>query len=93
MEKKWKIYNNKNLGELPVYQILQQLSLKDLLWDFDVVNLYSSAMSDEKSIFPRIETGCALTKDMNDELVEELNTKVLTQGIAILKIKVTILKV
>ena len=30
---------NKNLGEIPIHQFLQQLSLKDLLWDFDAVSI------------------------------------------------------
>ena len=52
---------NKRLGELPVHKLLQQLSLIDLLWDFDAVSLYPSAMSDPQSIYPRIETGYAFT--------------------------------
>ena len=36
-------------------------------------------MWDEKSIYPRIETGYACTKDMNDELVEKFNTGNFTQ--------------
>ena len=58
-----------------------------LLWDFDAVSLYPSAMWDEKSIYPRIETGYAYTRDMNNELVEKFNTGNFTQGSAILKIK------
>ena len=44
-------------------------------------------MSDEKSIYPRIETGHAYTKDMNDELVKKPNNQIFTQGSAVLKIK------
>ena len=44
-------------------------------------------MSDEKSIYPRIETGYVFTKDMNIELVEKINTQTFTQGSAILKIR------
>ena len=44
-------------------------------------------MSDSKSIYPRIETGCAFKPDMNDELVEKFNNQTFTQGSAILKIK------
>ena len=44
-------------------------------------------MWDENSIYPRIETGYAYTRDMNDELVEKLNTGNFNQGSAILKIK------
>ena len=65
-------YINKKLGEFPIHKLLQELSLNDLLWDFDAVSLYPSAMSDEKSIYPRIETGYAYTQDMNDELVGKI---------------------
>ena len=44
-------------------------------------------MWDKASIYPRIETGYALTPDMNDELFEKFNTQTFTQGRAILKIK------
>ena len=44
-------------------------------------------MWDEKSIYPRIETGYAYTRDMNDELVEKFKYQTITQGSAILKIK------
>ena len=44
-------------------------------------------MWDEKSIYPRIETGYAYQSDMNDELVEKFNTGKFNKGSAILKIK------
>ena len=44
-------------------------------------------MSDPESIYPRIETGYAFTKDMNDELVNKFNTQSFTQGSAVLKIE------
>ena len=56
-----------------------------------------SAMYDENSIYPKIETGFAFTEDMNDELVKEFNnqtfnnrsgpTKGWAMASAILKIK------
>ena len=57
-----------------------------LLWDFDAVSLYPSAMWDENSICPKIQTGYAFTKDMNDELVEKFKTGNFNQVSAILKI-------
>ena len=63
------------------------MELIHLLWDFDAVNLYPSAMWDEKSIYPRIETGYAFTRDMNDELVENFNNCNFNHGSAISKIK------
>ena len=80
-------YVKKTLGEFPIHILIQELSLNDLLWDFDAVSLYPSAMSGSKSIYPRIETGYAFKPDMNDELVEKFNNQTFTQGSAILKIK------
>ena len=80
-------YINKNLGELPIHQLLQQLSSNDLLWDLDALSLCLSGLSDEKSLYPRTESGYAYTKDMNDEFVESFNESNFTQGSAILKIK------
>ena len=58
-----------------------------LLWDFDAVSLYPSAMWDPKSIYPKIERGYAYEKHMNGDLVEKFNNQTFTQGSAILKIK------
>ena len=57
------------------------------MWDFDCVSLYPSAMWDENSIYPKIETGYTFEKHMNDELVEKFNNQSITQASAILKIK------
>ena len=76
------LYINKKLSELRLHKILKRIQLIHLLRDFDAVSLYPSAMWDENSIYPRIETGYAFTRDMNNELVEKF-----TQGSAILKIK------
>ena len=78
---------NEKLGNLRLHKIVKRIELVHLLWDFDAVLLYPSAMWDEKSIYPRIETGYAYTRDMNDELVEKFNNQTFTQGSAILKIK------
>ena len=78
---------NEKLGNIKLHKLLKQIELVHLLWDFDAVSLYPSAMWDEKSIYPRIETGYAFTRDMNDELVEKFNNQTFTRGSAILKIK------
>ena len=80
-------YINEKLTQLPIHQLLKQLQLNDLLWDFDCNSLYPSAMWDKSSIYPKIETGYAFTPDMNDELVEKFNNQTFTQGSAILKVK------
>ena len=43
-------------------------------------------MSDEKIVYPRIETRYAHTKDMHDELVQKFNNQTPHQGSAFLKI-------
>ena len=80
-------YINENLGNLSIHKLSKQIELFHLLWDFDAVSLYPSAMWDERSIYPRIETGYAYTPDMIDELVNKLNTDNFNQGSAILKNK------
>ena len=84
VEEKEKFINEK-LSNLRLHKIIKRTELIHLLWDFDAVSLYPSAMWDEKSIYPRIETGHAFTTDMNDELVEKFNNHTFTQGSAILK--------
>ena len=80
-------YHNEKLTQLRIHQLLKQLQLNDLLWDFDCTSLYPSAMWEKSSIYPKIETGYAFTADMNDELVEKFNNQTFSQGSAILKIK------
>ena len=73
--------------ELELHKLLKQIELKELLWDFDATSLYPSAMWDENSIYPRIETGYAFTGDMNKVLVHKFNNGNFNQGSAILRIK------
>ena len=80
-------YINEKLSELRLHKIRKRIELIHLLWDFDAVSLYPSAMWDEKSTYPRRETGFAYTRDMNNELVEKFNTGNFNQGSAILKTK------
>ena len=51
------------------------------------MSLYSSAMWDENSVYPRIETGCAFALDMNKKLDKKFTTGSFTPGSAILKFK------
>ena len=53
-------YINKKLGEFPIHKLLQELSLYDLLWDFDAVSLYPSAMSDKKINLSKNRNGICL---------------------------------
>ena len=80
-------YINEKLSELRLHKIIKRIELIHLLWDFDAVSLYPSAMWDKKSLYPRIESGYPFTTDMNDELVEKFNNQTFNKGSAILKIK------
>ena len=71
---------NEKLSKLPIHQLIKQIKLDEVLWDFDAESSYSSAMWDENSIYPRIETDYAFTRDMNDEHFEKINTGSFTQG-------------
>ena len=44
-------------------------------------------MSDEKSVYPKIEIGCFFTPDVNIELVEKIINQSCTRRIALLKTK------
>ena len=73
---------NEKLSNLRLHKIIKRIELVHLLWDFDAVSLYPSAMWDEKSIYPRIESGYAYTRDMIDEIVEKFINQTFTQGSA-----------
>ena len=80
-------YINEELSKLPIHQLWKQIKLFELLMDFDDTSLYPSAMWDKKSIYPRIETGYAYTKDLNNELVEKFKNGNFAQRGAILETK------
>ena len=86
MKKIKNVYIIEKISQLPIHQLIKQIKLDELLWDFDAVGLYPSAMWDENSIYPRIETGYAFTIDMNNLLFHEFNNGNFNQGSAILKI-------
>ena len=78
---------NEKLSDPLIHQLIKQLKRNELLWDFDCVSLYPSAMWDKNSLYPKIETGYAFEKHMNNELVEKFNNQTFARGSAILKIK------
>ena len=47
--------------------------------DFDATSLYSSAMWDENSVCPKIETGFAFKPHMNNVYVEAFNNQTFNQ--------------
>ena len=80
-------YINEKLSNLRLHKIIKRIELIHLLWDFDAVSSYPSAMWDKNSIYPKIKSGFAFEKHMNNALVEKFNNQTFTQGSAILKIK------
>ena len=83
---------NEKLSKLPTHQIIKQIKIDGVLWDFNAVSVYPSAMFYEISVHPRIETGYAFTKDLNKELVKKIFYQTFTKSSAILKNKYDIPK-
>ena len=81
---------NKELNKLPIHKKLQKLNHNDVMLDFDATSLYPSAMWDENSVYPKIETGFAFKPHMNDVYVEAFNNQTFNEDgneSAILRIK------
>ena len=57
-------YIKEYLSKLLIHQLIKQIKLDKLLWDYDANSLNPSAMWDENSLYPKIETGNAYTPDM-----------------------------
>ena len=74
-------YIKEKLGDLPIHQLISQLKIIELLWDFDCVGLYPSAMWDKNSIYPKMETGYAFEEHMNIELIEKFNNQILIKDL------------
>ena len=53
--------------------------------DLDATCLYPSAVRDDKSIHPLLESGYAFTPDVNEDLIEKLNSENFNEGSAILE--------
>ena len=65
----------KELNKLPIHKKLQKLNVNDVMMDFEATSLYPSAMWDEKSVYPKIETGFAFKPHMNNVYVEAFNNQ------------------
>ena len=57
---------------------LKELSLKDLMIDYDATKMYPSAIRDDNSIYLRTKTVYTFTLDMNDEIVEKFKSQSFT---------------
>ena len=79
-----------NLVNYQYIKKLQKLNLNDVMMDFDATSFYPSAIWDEKSVYPKIETGFAFKLHINDVYVEAFNNQTFNQDgneSAILKIQ------
>ena len=52
-------YINKTLNMLPIHKELSKFDSNKTQMDFDATSLYPSAMWDDNSVYPKIETGFA----------------------------------
>ena len=68
-------YVNRKLNMLSIHKELSKLDLNKTQMDFDATPLYPSAMWDEKSVYPKIETGFAFKPHMNEVYVEAFNNQ------------------
>ena len=66
---------NRKLNMLSIHKELSKLDSIKTQMDFDATSLYPSAMWDEKSVYPKIETGFAFKPHMNDVYVEAFNNQ------------------
>ena len=81
---------NKKLNKLPIHKKLQELNLNDVMMDFDATSLYPSALWDEISVYPKIETGFPFEPHMKITYVDAFNNQTFNQDgdeSAILRIK------
>ena len=68
-------YVNKKLNMLPIHNKLSKLNLNKTQMDYDATSLYPSAMWDENSVYPKMETGFAFKPYMNDVYVKAFNNQ------------------
>ena len=66
-------YISEELNELPIHKKLQKLNRIDVMMDLDATNLYPSALWDENSVYPKIESGFAFKPHMNNVHEEAFN--------------------
>ena len=86
VEEKENIINEK-FSKLPILQLIKQIKLAEILWDFDGVSFIQVLCGMKNHYLPRNETGYAFLKDKNDEFVQKFSTGNFNLVSAILKIK------
>ena len=74
-----KNYINNKLSKLTLHEKFKKLNVKNFLKDFDATSLYPSAMWDEKSVYPKIETWFAFKPQMKNVYVKAVNDQSFNQ--------------
>ena len=64
---------------LPIHKELSKVNSNKTQMDFDATSFYPSAMWDENSMYPKIETGFAFKPHMNHVYVETFNNQTFDQ--------------
>ena len=83
-------YINNKLSKLTVHEKLQKLTPNDVMMDFHATSLYPSAMWDESSVYPKLETAFAFKPEMKKTYVNAFNNQTFNEDgdePAILRIK------
>ena len=72
----------KEINKLPIHKKIQKLDVNnDVMMDYDGNSLYHSAIWDENSVYPKIQTGFAFKPYWNDICVEAFNNQTFNQNI------------
>ena len=72
-------YVNQKLNMLSIHKELSKLDSNKTQKNFDPMSFYPSAMWDENSVYPKVETGFAFTPYMNDVYGEAFNNQTFNQ--------------
>ena len=74
-EKEKEKYVNRKLNMLPIHKELSKLDSNKTQMDFGATSLYPSAMWDQNSVYPKVETGFAFKPHLNDFYVKAFNNQ------------------
>ena len=71
---------NEKLNMLSIHIKLSKLNSNKTQMDYDAKSLYPFAMWDEKSVYPKTETGFAFKPHMNTTFVDAFNNQTFNEG-------------
>ena len=78
-QKETEKYVNKKLNMLSIHKELSKLNSNKTQMDFDATSLYPTAMWDEHSVYPKIETGFAFKPHMKKTYVKAFKNQTFNQ--------------